>query len=236
LLKKYVDSIQISMEGVSREKYEFIRGRNTYDTLLRSFSLINEYKIPVVLAITALDEVFDDIEEYLTIFIQNLALDNITIRLNDEIENKGNAIHLSQSNFKINYDKKVRIRDLLFRLRELGYYSESVKARNIHFSNCGIGTNIVINHDGGVYPCIFFERPFFSIEDSPEIIIEYFNNLNKSTALNTIAKCNSCEIKYVCNGGCRLLNRLRNNDYSVAFCTEEMKEQKLLSLFTSSLE
>jgi radical SAM protein with 4Fe4S-binding SPASM domain len=235
LLKQYVDNIQISMEGFSREKYELIRGKNTYDTLLKTFDLVKEYDIPIVLAITALDEVFDDIEEHLVPFLQRLNFDNITIRINDEVDNKGSALHLNQSNFQQNHDKKIQMRNLLQRLEEFGYYTENTKGRNIHFSNCGIGANIVVNYDGSIYPCFFFEKPFFTLADSPEKIVTYFNNLNKSTGIDKIEGCKSCELKWICNGGCRLQNYLKHGDYTNIFCTEEIKEQKILALFTEAL-
>jgi len=236
-LKQLVSSIQVSMEGISRSAYESIRGINTYEALLNTLNLIKQHEIPLVLAITALDEVFDDMETHLPSFVRELDYEHIEVKLNDEVDRKGNAIHLNPANFQLSYDKKNRIRNLLRALAEQGFYAENnTKNRNIHFNNCGIGANIVINYDGNIYPCFFFEKPFFTIHDSPETIIESFNKLNTSTELDKIEKCADCELKYICCGGCRLQNCVKNGSYTSAYCTEATKEQKLLALFAEALE
>ncbi|MDR0605509.1 MAG: radical SAM protein [Bacteroidales bacterium] len=231
-IEKYCDEIQLSMEGISENYYENIRGKGNYAKLLNTFRLIKDIKIQLTLAITILEDVFDDIEKELLIFLKNIGMKNITIRLNDEIEKKGNAIHLASSNFLFDHNKKLRLNNIINNLNHEGYGVGISKARNIHFSNCGIGTNIVINFDEKVYPCSMFDIDFYNLDTDIGLIIKEFNLLNECTGIDKMGQhCAVCELKHLCSGGCRIRNYTENGSYIIPYCTPEIKEKKFYNLF-----
>jgi radical SAM protein with 4Fe4S-binding SPASM domain len=235
-LKRYIDEIQISMEGISKEYYEKIRGIGNYKKLLETISLIRGESIQLTLAITVLVDLLDDIEKELLKFLRMINVTNINVRINGEIEYKGNAINLEDANFEIDYAKEIRIKNIINSLGNNGYNIVSSRYRNIHFSNCGIGTNIVINYDGKIYPCSMYDMDFFNMEDSPFRIISQFNDINNNSGLEKIVCCHDCELRYICNGGCRIKNFLHNGSYTIPFCTDVLKERKYLSLLSGYYE
>jgi radical SAM protein with 4Fe4S-binding SPASM domain len=236
LLKEYVDEIQLSMEGISKNCYESIRGKNNYCKLLEAINLIRLNNIQLTLAITALDEVLEDIENYLLNFIERLNINTINVRINGEIEKEGNAIYLNESNFHLNYEKETKLKKILKILSEKNYCVETTHIRNIHFSNCGIGTNIVINYDGKIYPCSYFKKDFFDMNDTPSRIVSEFDKLNELTSVDRIVYCKNCELLYICNGGCKIKNFIQNGSYTKPYCTNEMKEKKYLSLIANYVQ
>ncbi|MFR6018313.1 MAG: radical SAM protein [Paraclostridium sordellii] len=235
ILKEYVDEIQISMEGITRNSYELIRGKNTYDKFMSSINLIKRENIPLTLAITVIDIVVDDIQNELINFLNILDFKKLNVRINDNVEQKGNAIHLNNSNFKININLKNKVTDIIKQLNKSGYNIQTSKARNIQFSNCGIGTSIIINYDGNIYPCAEYDIKFFDIYEEPKKIIDEFNKLNNITGLNCIELCKSCELRLLCNGGCRIKNYINNSSFTIPKCDKNYKEKKYYELIQDYL-
>jgi MoaA/NifB/PqqE/SkfB family radical SAM enzyme len=161
-IEKNCDEIQLSMEGISKYYYESIRGEGNYPKLLNAIDLINNTNMQLTLAITILKSTFSDVENRLLEFLEILEVKKINIRINDDVEYKGNAKQLDPSNFIFNHARKYRINSVIKNLNKNGYIIGPSRARNIHFSNCGIGTNIVINFDEKVYPCSKYEIDYSS--------------------------------------------------------------------------
>lgn len=98
--------------------------------------------------------------------------------------------------------------------------------RNIRFTNCGIGTNIVINYDGKVYPCHKLSEYSFELGTDVSKIIEEFNRINIETSNKYIPKCQKCELKYICSGGCRIDNLSKNENMKAVICDETYKDRQ----------
>lgn len=225
--------VQVSFEGISKACYEEVRGP-FYKKVINALELLKSKHMRIVLAITILPSTIEDISNNLIHFIQSLDYNNLEIRINDEIEMTGNALSMDFSN----YDKKIAKHVLIKQLNELiskGLANRVDKERNVRFTNCGIGTNIVINSDGKIYPCNKFSELFYNFESAKTIITE-FNNLNRKTSNIFIEKCKSCELKYICAGGCRIDNFIRNGDMMKPICNKEFKLEQYRRLLNDYLE
>ena len=55
-------------------------------------------------------------------------------------------------------------------------------------------------------------------------IFEQFNELNRNTSNDFIKKCRSCELKFICAGGCRVDNYNRTGNMLSPICDEKFKE------------
>lgn len=234
-LKEHVDEVQISMEGISRNCYEWIRGRGNYSCLKATLKLLKSRQIPTTLAITVLDDVLDDVQNNIIPFLEELDYDLINVRINDDIEFSGNMLSF---NAKIKLDektKKLSILNILDKLSDSGYDVINTQKRNIRFTNCGIGTSININFDGKVYPCSDFRHVFFDLNTDAEIVIEKFNEINKNSTVDAMTKCADCEIKYLCCGGCRIQNFVRNGSFIAPVCDQDYKERKYYQLLEDYL-
>ena len=146
----------------------------------------------------------------------------------------GNALSMDFSNYNKVEVKRIMI-NLMSELIARGLASKVERERNVRFTNCGIGTNIVINFDGKIYPCNKFSDIYYeSLE--PSKLISIFNKLNESTSNTYIKKCNNCELKYICAGGCRIDNYIKNGDMMIPVCNEEYKLEQYRRLLSDYLE
>ena len=230
-----VDEVQISMEGISCKFYEMIRGHGQYEHLVNTFRLLLVNNIPTTLAITVLDDVLYDIKENIVPFLNNINIKNINVRINDQIELKGNMLSYDNRQKIDEQEKKLTVICIMKALIDNGYSVISEKERNIHFTNCGIGTSININYDGKIYPCSELGCDFYDLDTSPRYIIDNFNAINEKSSMEFMDSCTECELKYICNGGCRIKNFLTNGSYIKPTCNDEDKEKKYNDLLVDYL-
>lgn len=226
--------IQISFEGLSERGYENVRGKGNYSKVIKAIDLIKSKNVRLILAITVLPDYVNEIKENLIKFVENLSYDNIEIRLNSEIELSGNALNLNFENYDKNEVDKV-ILSLMKELKDMGISIEYNSGRNIHFQNCGIGANIIINYDGNIYPCFKFTDIKKSMTDSIIEVFQDFNDLNLKTSAKYIERCQKCELKYICAGGCRIDNYLATGSMLVPNCDERYKENQYRRIISEYL-
>ena len=222
------NEIQISFEAVSKKSYEAIRGMN-YKKVLHSVELLKAREKRIVLAVTILPSTLIDIKDNLIKFVKKINYDNLEIRLSDEIEMAGNALSLDISGFDKDYSKKIVI-NLVKELEELGCVVKATDIRNTKFTNCGIGTNIVINYDGKIYPCHKFSSYALKIGTDTKDVINEFNRLNDETSNDNMLKCQTCELRYICSGGCRIDNFNTAGNMTKPICDEKYKETQYRKL------
>lgn len=216
------DSVQLSMEGISKDVFEKIRGNDSYDRFFRSISLLIEYNIRLVLAITVLPNTIEDIKKNLVSFIKSLNYKNIEIRLNHEVEMSGNAIN----NFaNMHHDDTIEdnMLSLVKDLIDIGINYESKSERNVIFTNCGIGGSIVFEADGKIYPCSKYSDFYRCLDEDIVDTIKYFDSLNNETACTYMLRCQYCELKNICAGGCKIENYIKTGDLLIPSCDEVFK-------------
>lgn len=227
---EYCDEIQISMEGISEPCYEQIRGKGNYKRIRKAMELLMREGVRLVLAVTLLPMMIDDVRKNLPKLVEELNYRNLEVRINNEIEMTGNALEMDFTGYDKDYSDRV-ILELLQTIKDSGAVTEFPAERNVRFTNCGIGANIVINYDGRVYPCHKFNTPFcFDIDTSIDTIYGEFDEINKKTSNDFIKKCNGCELRYVCAGGCRIDNYNLSGDMMVPICDEKYKEKQYRKL------
>lgn len=227
--------VQISFEGVTKEVYEKIRGKGNYTKALHAIELLKTTGIKITLAITILPATVEDIRDNLIAFVESVDYENFEIRLNDDIEMTGNALTMDFTGFD-QYEVDKLMMSLVGELQDSGVSKTSNSGRNIKFKNCGIGTNIVIDADGKIYPCNKFSSYCRSPDEDMTVIFKDFNELNKTTSTDFMAKCKECELRYICAGGCRIDYLIRHGDMLAVDCTPEFKENQYRKLLLDYLE
>lgn len=226
--------VQISFEGVTHDSYEIIRGRGNYNKALHAIELLKNTGIRITLAITILPATVEDIRENLIPFVDYINYDNLEIRLNDDIEMAGNALSMNFDGFIKDKVDKMMI-SLVSELQDMGVSKQSSSGRNVKFKNCGIGTNIVIDSDGKIYPCNKFSSYHKELYDDMLEIFHDFNELNRMTSTDFMDRCRKCELRYICAGGCRIDYLKRSGDMTSVHCTPEFKENQYKKLLLDYL-
>lgn len=227
--------VQISFEGVTQTVYESIRGSGNYEKALHAIELLKRTGIKITFAVTILPSTVEDIRDNLISFVDSIGYSNLEIRLNDDIEMAGNALSLDFAGFdKCEVDKLMI--SLVSQLQGLGVTKAASSGRNVRFKNCGIGTNIVIDADGKIYPCNKFSAYHRELHDNMLEIFRDFNDLNRTTSNDFMKKCRKCELRYICAGGCRIDYMNRHGDMLAVDCTPDFKESQYRKLLLDYLE
>lgn len=168
-------------------------------------------------------------------FVNSMDYKNLEIRLNDDIELTGNALSMDFTEFnKYNVDQMMI--SLVGQLQDMGVSKQPSSGRNIKFKNCGIGTNIVIDADGKIYPCNKFSSYHKELHDDMQQIFKEFNELNRNTSTDFMDACKQCELRYICAGGCRIDSMNRSGNMLCTGCSPEFKEIQYRKLLLDYLE
>ena len=227
--------VQISFEGVTQTVYESIRGSGNYEKALHAIELLKQTGIKITLAVTILPSTVEDVRDNLIPFVHSIGYANLEIRLNDDIEMSGNALSLDFTGFD-KYEVDKLMISLVSQLQSLGVTKEASSGRNVRFRNCGIGTNIVIDADGKIYPCNKFSSYHRELHDNMLEIFRDFNDLNRTTSNDFMNKCSKCELRYICAGGCRIDYINQHGDMLAVDCTPHFKESQYRKLLLDYLE
>lgn len=227
--------VQISFEGVTQDAYERIRGRGNYNKALHAIELLKTTGIKITLAITIIPSTVENIRDYLIPFVNSFEYENLEIRLNDNIEMTGNALTMDFSGFD-KYEVDKMMLSLVGQLQDMGVTKVASSGRNVKFRNCGIGTNIVIDANGKIYPCNKFSSYYCGLDEEMSLIFRDFNELNRSTSTDFMRKCKKCELRYICAGGCRIDYMNRHGDMLAVDCTPAFKENQYRKLLLDYLE
>lgn len=104
---------------------------------------------------------------------------------------------------------------------------------NIVVKNCGYGEVIAISSDGNIYPCSILKYSMGNIRNNnlSEVIKSILSHSYNSN-VDFMEGCPSCDLKYICFGGCRLNNIKYNHDLLKPYCPAEKKDdiyKKLVS-------
>ncbi|HOT60344.1 MAG TPA: radical SAM protein [Spirochaetales bacterium] len=235
LIADCCQEVQISFEGVTPDSYERIRGRGNYAKALHAIELLKTTGIKITLAVTILPATIQDIRDHLISFVNSVNYENLEIRLNDDIEMAGNALSMNFAGFNKTEVDKMMI-SLVGQLQDMGVSKQPNSGRNIKFKNCGIGTNIVIDANGKIYPCNKFSSYHKELHEDMQQIFQEFNDLNCTTSTDYMSSCKNCELRYICAGGCRIDYMNRTGDMLCSDCTPEFKENQYRKLLLDYLE
>ncbi len=229
-VSEFCAEVQISFEGISEACYEQVRGKGNYKRVRNAIDLLMSEGTRIILAVTLLPMMLDDVRENLPKLVNELNYKNLEVRINNEIEMTGNATSMDFTGYDKHISDEV-ILELLQTITDSGAVAEFPGQKNVRFTNCGIGANIVVNYDGRIYPCHKFNTPFYFEADTDiDTIYKEFNDINRRTSSDFIKKCGACELRYVCAGGCRIDNYNKNGDMMVPVCDEIYKEKQYRKL------
>lgn len=225
-LKKYVSSIQISLDGLSSTTHDLTRSTGSFEKTFNSIQLIISKNINLDLAINITPDNIDEMIDGLVNFLRKLSYKQLSIRLNYHMDKEGFAVNLNNNYFTVYRDHRNKIKKLIFRLIDEGFYKYTEKEKFKQLRNCGIGLSFGINSDGEIYPCDKLHKSYGNIKaDDLNKISNEFSKLNEATEVNNIEYCNDCDLKHVCNGGCRVNNIIATGSYNVPSCSDDYKLQ-----------
>lgn len=212
---KYIDEIQVSIDGYNKSSYYEVRQYDGFEKALDTVYEFNKQGTRCSIAVTPLYDDLDDFIRGFEPFAKNLILTHpeIFIRFNLELLD-GRDVKKTQID---NNEYRKKLRNLVERLWP-DYYTESFPLNyenHMIRNNCGFG-EIAIASNGDIYWCNRIHEldsiyNICSLDFSD--ILNYSQNIKTKTSVDNTAICKNCEIKYICGGSCRMnYEGIRNAD------------------------
>lgn len=233
----YINEIQISIDGFDETSNSIIRGKHTYEKALNTVSkFINEKNVFVSIITTPLYEFLEKNKyEYIKFgkeMIKKFGTDNFLVIFGKELID-GRQVKSDIIKNKIMSKTIDEIYEELYPNSELTTFIVNHRYNKI-FKNCGYG-GLTINSNGDFYFCgrINEVKNYGNIRECTFDEILRLRKLARiKSSVNNIVPCNTCDIKYICGGGCRLSNVPEISEVNLEFdsilihgqCTESYKE------------
>lgn len=222
-LAETVDAVQVSLDGATAPVNDFIRGEGVHRRVVRAIELLAEEGVPVTLAVTLMPFNAEDIEHRL-IDLQDLILKNVPkVRI-------GLANVLGRADDSMTFSDALEGERALSRILA-GLYSRGLRrprriTKNFRNVDCGYGRSMSVASDGTVYGCAIETRPLGNVRtDDFAALAEQLAELAASCEVDNIPGCQSCDLRYFCNGGCRLNNYTRKGDLQRTCCNRRAKDK-----------
>lgn len=202
LIAKYVDELNISIDGFSKTNPTYIRDEGIFDTIFSNIEMLKQNGIRLKMIAT--------------LHQQNIDLAGEYIKLSQNIDIPISFSILTCSGDFEEFEKWLPTEE---QLKRYGYgevkgldkvYSEAKGSDFILTTRktCGMGQRLIsISNNGDIHPCHMSQ---LSIAVLGNILTDSISMIQKNCAeyaekvdVDNVQSCSQCEYKYVCGGGCR---------------------------------
>jgi radical SAM protein with 4Fe4S-binding SPASM domain len=240
--KEYIDEVQISIDGYDQQSYRAVRGTDSFDITLDAVERLLNAGIRVTIAITPLmGTLIGNESKYISFankLIEKYKDKEFFVKFNTELLD-GRTIKPTDEE---NMQYKKSIKDIktacMSNSDEEGFALDH--RNNTVFNNCGYG-GITVASNGDVFFCNLVSQCVKQAnirQNSFAEINELSKRARELSNINNLMPCNSCSLKYLCGGGCRVkyFKTLVSTQVSVSksskivrtiSCTKEYKENVL---------
>jgi len=220
-LSKFFDEIQISLDGATAEVNDNIRGKGSYNKIIDGINNMpyNGAKVNVSMVVTPenAEDIKLNLKKLLNEKIKNL---NISIRL-------GGLINYGRAECAEKGNSNSLIEDILEDFSKSVSFKKSFIPRNVKNDTCGYSKALTVNYDGEVYPCPITQEGL-NIGNVKNVsmnnLIEKLNEISYTVSVYNMEECKTCDLKFICAGGCRIKNMNQNGSFIKPRCDNKHKE------------
>ena len=206
--KFYIDEVQISLDGTDEELNSIIRGKGNFQQALDNVKLFVKAGVKTVVATTpTLDNVKKIEKTYINFartLIDEMQSENLYFKMAQKLITGRKVQALIKDKAK-EYSKITRkLAHTLYPNSEIRNFINNMEV-GTGLKNCGYG-GLSISSDGKFFLCNRVEdiEPLATNKDDFKDIMEKANYYYQWSSVDNVIPCMSCEIKYICGGGCRI--------------------------------
>ena len=200
-VSKVADLIKISLDGSCEEVHSRTRGESNFEKVVRAIDLLSELKANVIIAMTVTRENRSDVSNLVSRYGSRLAL--------QPLFKAGRGQDMDELSLTgLEYYYALASVDGVAPMGMIARTLESIRGHGV--SRCALADReISISETGDVYPCQLLHTDAFkagNVRENSLAEIYYkspiFNRLRGIT-VDTLGKCSTCPIRYICGGACR---------------------------------
>lgn len=201
-IKRSFDKVSISLDGSTKEKHDYYRGKGSYDRTMKAIDLLDKNEIPCRLSMTVNRMNIQDVESMAAKYGSRLSF--------QPLFPAGNA-KKSDNDLSITGKEYYEALQKAPGVNPMGYCESTLTAaRQKRRCKCAIGgSELSISETGDIYPCQLLHYPQFLIgnihKDKISELYETSPVIRQCSEMvvDNIEGCSSCFLKYVCGGACR---------------------------------
>lgn len=192
LLKYGVKTFQISLEGTNEIINDYIRGKGTFEKVLKSINLLKQKNCNITIAMTVNSHNYEDIKNNSLNFVKKLGIDKLRIEYYISIVNRDDQINTITDEMMTDlYTSLIKNNDT------------DVKIQYPRFDDnigCGAGIyNCVINSDFSISPCDLLTEKYRTTQiKNIEDFQNYWNYDTSFIEWRKKMSCYNCDKKYKC--------------------------------------
>lgn len=250
---KYIDEVQISLDGINEYTNAPVRGAGNFKRALATIKEFARTGVRTSVAMTPLPNMLRDFSNGFMEFIsQHIYGTKIKIRLSQKILPLRNGEMLSNKEQEFYRSEMIKLSHQIYPHSEEESFALAHRP-NIGLKNCGIG-GITIDSCGFVHPCNRLSEftQFYNCINTP--ISQILKQLEQWASIFSVDKledCKICDFRYICGGGCRLdehfivhagqpisfhdsYNKLNISAKRKTICTDTEKERLLRKMAKTS--
>lgn len=232
--------IQVSIDGPTPASNDSLRGRGSFEGALRGLYHFRGLDIIARVAMVTTPATIGDFEENFVPFARKLYQDfgeQLQLRVSvDVIE--GRSVKRYTPEVKESLQKRVdRLFDSLWGYDTRSHSDAVAFKRGLLNKNCGYGREISVKSTGEVYPCPIQISAIGRIgQDDVEELFRRTRIEDRSKQIDNFSDCKTCDLRYLCGGGCRVANFEMTGDYRKPyFCSNDFKERTYARLAAADL-
>ena len=206
--KFYIDEVQISLDGTDEELNSIIRGKGNFQQALDNIKLFVKAGVKTVIATTpTLDNVKKIEKTYINFartLIQEMQSENLYFKMAQKLITGRKVQALIKDKAKEYSTITRKLAHTLYPDSEIRNFINNMEV-GTGLKNCGYG-GLSISSDGKFFLCNRVEdiEPLATNKDDFKAIMEKANYYYQWSSVDNVMPCMSCEIKYICGGGCRI--------------------------------
>lgn len=239
----YIDEIQISIDGVDDDTNSTIRGTGNFDKAVQTAREFAKRGVKLSIATTFAREDLerDLVPSYLSLKseIEALVSGTVSFKFSKKILPGRGMAPTEEENLeymaKIGSIENAVKPDAKIENFILGHEPNSISR------NCGIG-GISVRADGHVFFC----NRVHEVDDYGHVFsrdmsewLRIGKGINEMTSVDNVEPCNSCSLKNICNGGCRIddySNKGRTKDSNLLWIQVSCSEEKKATIISNMVQ
>jgi radical SAM protein with 4Fe4S-binding SPASM domain len=215
--------VQVSLDGPDATSNDKIRGTNTYKQIIKAIDILVEQGTPTKIGMSVMLQNWESWKENFLTFASKYHGTSVEFRLSFGLTHYGRAESLPPIAVE-------DVQPLASKFMERVNGSTGPKITRVT-TGCGYCEQFVVGPNGIVYPCHLLDAPICSIDDHPlPYIIGLLKRATVKFDVDHIDGCNRCDIRYLCGGTCRVIDRQRTGSRLQTSCNTQEKDRKLRNI------
>lgn len=237
-----INSVQISIDGYSEESNALVRGKGNFKKAINTLIRFASNGVHSEVAITppfsvVINHEEDKYVEFCKELFEILPHNNFSVKFSEQIID-GRSVHLTQEEQMEYFNSVSRIKAQIagydIRIRS---FANAFRDSTI-MDNCMYGV-FSIDATGQVYLCARVPslKPICNVKNTPfSRIVMLSKKAQDISRIDNFKPCNSCELMYICGGGCRVdyfpefaqitdVSNCNVKSFSPRKCTSDLKEK-----------